>query len=206
MAINIMNPTKITDDVMKLYNLMGVDGKQFLKDYAKIVERLSQHWTGSDAVANQTDLANVYAEVTKLIKTLENLIIKVNNEEVYPLLRHIELSGGIGYKKEMGLQSSLGEISNSVSITKESNQSMTTSDIIQDASDFNGMPEKFETLKENLISAKNELFKNWLDGADLANIKSSFTSFENNVGSYIAQLKKVRDNLNIVAENKKSLL
>ena len=81
MAIIINNPTTITDDVMKMYNLMVSDGKQFLKDYAGIVERLSQNWTGSDAVSNQKDLANVYAEVTKLIKTLENLVIKVNNEE-----------------------------------------------------------------------------------------------------------------------------
>lgn len=205
MAIHISNPVQITDQVLKMHNLISTTGKDFLTKYADIVERLSQHWTGSDAVANQTDLANVYSEVTKLMKTLENLIVTVNNEEVYPLLRHIELSGGDSYKKD-NISPSLGSIKDSVQITKESTVSKTEPDIIQDETDFNGLPEKFEMLKEDLLAAKEELFKNWLDGANIADVKSSFGTFANNVDGYINQVKKVRDNLKTVAENKKQLL
>lgn len=205
MAIHISNPVQITDQVLKMHNLISSTGKEFLTNYAGVVENLAAHWTGSDAVANQTDLANVYSEVTKLMKTLENLIVTVNNEEVYPLLRHIELSGGDTYKKE-NISVSLGSVKDSVQITAESTVSRTAPEIIQDAVDFNGLPEKFEMLKEDLLMAKEDLFKNWLDGANIADVKSSFGAFASNVDGYITQVKKVRDNLNTVAENKKQLL
>lgn len=205
MAIHIENPVQITDQMLRMHNLISTTGKEFLTEYARIVECLARDWTGSDAVANQKDLANVYSEVTKLMKTLERLIEATNNNEVYPLLRHIELSGGSSYKKE-NISASLGSVKDSVQITSEGTVSKTNPEIIQDAADFNGLPEKFEMLKEDLLMAKEDLFKNWLDGANIADVKSSFGAFASNVDSYISQLKKVRDNLNTVAENKKQLL
>ena len=156
MAIHIENPVQITDQMLKMHNLISTTGKEFLTNYAKVVEALARDWTGSDAISNQKDLANVYSEVTKLMKTLERLIEETNNNEVYPLLRHIELSGGESYKKE-NISISLGSVKDSVQITNEGTVSRTNPEIIQDAADFNGLPEKFEMLKEDLLTAKEDM-------------------------------------------------
>lgn len=204
MTIHCMNPDTVGSKAENMFNVTNTSGKDLIISFSTTIEDLKSHWKGSDAVANLTDLANVYKEVTDLIKKLQKIVVIVNNEEVIPLQKHIVASGGsctIGNELSVSLN-----IESSISVPTESTESWTDPAIITDAETFNSFPETFEKFVTELNEAKDALLTNWLDGANRAEVVSTFEKFNENVPNYQSQITKVRNNLNTVAENKKQLL
>lgn len=204
MAIHCVNPNTIGSDTENLFNVTDTKGRDVITKFSTSIEDLKSHWKGSDAVANLTDLSKVYTAVTDLIKDLQRIIVVVNNEEVLPLQKHIVSSGGtctIG--NELGITLN---VESYISVPTEGLESWTDNAIIADAENFNSFPTTFENFVNELNSAKDTLLNNWLEGANRAEVVNVFNEFNNNVGDYKTQVTRVRDNLNIVAENKKQLL
>ena len=63
-----------------------------------------------------------------------------------------------------------------------------------------------ENFVNELNGAKDVLLKNWLEGAGRENVVNAFKSFNENVPNYKTKITSVRDNLNTIASNKKTLL
>ena len=121
-----------------------------------------------------------------------------------PLQKHIVASGGsctIGNELAITLN-----VDSVIAVPTEGIESWTDPAIIADAETFTNFPTTFENFVNTLNEAKNNLLNNWLDGANREEVVSTFENFNNNVADYKSQITKVRDNLNIVAENKKQLL
>ena len=204
MAIHCVNPNTVGTQAEEMFNVTNTTGKDLITSFGATIESLKSHWKGSDAVANLTDLSKVYTAVTDLVKDLQKLIVTVNNSEVIPLQKHIVASGGsctIG--NELGVTLNIDSI---IAVPTEAVESWTDPAIIADAETFTNFPTTFENFVNTLNESKNNLLNNWLDGANRAEVVSTFENFNNNVADYKSQITKVRDNLNTVAENKKQLL
>lgn len=93
-----------------------------------------------------------------------------------------------------------------MSVPTESVESWTDPALIADAENFSTFPDTFKKFVDELNTTKNELLNNWLDGANRDTVVRTFEEFNNNVPDYSSKITKVRDNLNIVAENKKQML
>jgi uncharacterized protein YukE len=205
MAIHCTNPNTIGTQTQDMFNVTTEQGKQLLENFSGSIASLKSHWKGSDAAANLKDLGNVYTAVADLLKSLEQIIVTVNNNEIIPLQQHIVASGGecvVGNELGQVLKS----ISSTVDVQVESLESWTDNAILVDAETFNGFPDKFSSFVEALDGAKNTLLGNWLEGANREDVVRTFETFNNNVPTYKEQIKKVRDNLNTIAENKKKFL
>lgn len=204
MAIHCINPNTVGTQTENLFNVTNTIGKDLINSFSSSIESLKSHWKGSDAVANITDLSNVYTAVTNLMKNLQKLIVDVNNNDVLPLQKHIVSSGGtctIGNELAVTLT-----MDSYISVPTEAVESWTDPAIITDAETFNDFPSRFEKFLTELNDVKTTLLSNWLDGSNRDSVVTTFNSFEQNVPTYTSSLTKVRDNLNIVAENKKQLL
>ena len=92
MAIRCMNPNTIGTETENLFSLTSTTGSELINDFGTTIENLKNHWKGTDAEANLQDLAMVYSGVVTFIKDLQNLIVKVNNNEIIPLQKHIVLN------------------------------------------------------------------------------------------------------------------
>lgn len=204
MAIHCLNPNTVGTQAEEMFNVTNTTGRDLINSFATTIENLKSHWRGSDAVANLTDLANVYTAVTDLVKNLQNIIVTVNNYEVVPMQKHIVASGGtctIGNELAVTLN-----VDSMISVPTEALETWTDPAIIADAESFTNFPTTFENFVNALNEAKNNLLNNWLDGANRADVVTVFENFNNNVADYKNSITKVRDNLNTVAENKKQLL
>lgn len=204
MAIHCLDPNKIGTQTEEMFNVTNTSGRNLVNNFGATIENLKSHWKGSDAVANLTDLARVYTAVTDLVKNLQKIIVVVNNEEVIPLQKHIVASGGsctVG--NELAVQF---DVDSSMSVPTDSVESWTDPALIADAESFTTFPDTFEKFVDELNTSKNELLNNWLDGANRDTVVRTFEEFNNNVPDYSSKITKVRDNLNIVAENKKQML
>lgn len=204
MAIHCINPNTVGTQTENLFNVTNTTGKDLINSFSSSIESLKSHWKGSDAVANLTDLSKVYTAVTDLMKDLQKLIVAVNNDDVLPLQKHIVSSGGsctIG--NELAVTLSMDSY---ISVPTEAVESWTDPAIISDAETFNNFPTTFEKFLSELNEAKTTLLSNWLDGSNRDTVVTTFNNFEQNVPTYTSSVTKVRDNLNIVAENKKQLL
>lgn len=204
MAIHCVNPNTIGAQTEEMFNITNTAGRDLINSFSTTIENLKNHWKGSDAVANLTDLSNVYTAVTDLVKNLQKIIVIVNNEEIIPLQKHIVSSGGsctVG--NELGISLN---VESYISVPTEAVESWTDPAIIADADTFTSFPTTFENFVNMLNEAKNNLLNNWLDGANRTEVVTVFEDFNNNVPEYKNQITKVRDNLNVVAENKKHLL
>ncbi|MBR6690240.1 MAG: hypothetical protein IKL65_02800 [Bacilli bacterium] len=205
MAIHCLNPNTVGVQAEEMFNVTSTAGKNLIKSFGTTIENLKNHWKGSDAVANLTDLSKVYTAVTDLVKSLQTIIVSVNNNEVVPLQKHIVASGGsctVGNE----LAPTLGEIESVIAVPTDAVESWTDPAIIADAEAFTNFPTTFENFVNELNETKDNLLNNWLDGTNRAEVVSTFEKFNNNVADYKSQITKVRDNLNIVAENKKQLM
>lgn len=204
MAIHCVNPNTVGTQAEEMFNVTNTTGRDLITSFGATIENLKSHWKGSDAVANLTDLSKVYTAVTDLVKNLQNIIVNVNNNEVVPMQKHIVASGGsctIGNELAVTLN-----IDSVIAVPTEAVESWTDPAIIADAETFTNFPTTFENFVNTLNESKNNLLNNWLDGANRADVVSTFENFNNNVADYKSQITKVRDNLNTVAENKKQLL
>lgn len=204
MAIHCINPNTIGSQTEEMFNITNTAGRDLINSFGTTIENLKSHWKGSDAVANLTDLSKVYTAVTDLVKDLQKLVVTVNNEEILPMQKHIVASGGtctIGNELAVTLN-----VDSYIAVPTEALESWTDPAIIADAETFTSFPTTFENFVNALNESKNTLLNNWLDGANRAAVVSTFDNFNNNVGDYKSQITKVRDNLNVVAENKKQLL
>lgn len=204
MAIHCVNPNTVGSQAEEMFNVTNTTGRDLINSFGTTIENLKSHWKGSDAVANLTDLSKVYTAVTDLVKNLQRIIVTVNNNEVVPMQKHIVASGGsctIG--NELGVTLNVDSV---IAVPTEAVESWTDPAIIADAESFTNFPTTFENFVNTLNESKNNLLNNWLDGANRAEVVSTFDNFNNNVADYKSQITKVRDNLNTVAENKKQLL
>ena len=204
MAIHCVNPNTVGTQAEEMFNVTNTTGRDLINSFGATIESLKSHWKGSDAVANLTDLSKVYTAVTDLVKNLQKIIVTVNNNEVVPMQKHIVASGGsctIG--NELGVTLNVDSV---IAVPTEAVESWTDPAIIADAETFTNFPTTFENFVNTLNESKNNLLNNWLDGANRAEVVSTFENFNNNVADYKSQITKVRDNLNTVAENKKQLL
>lgn len=204
MAIHCVNPNTVGTQAEEMFNVTNTTGRDLINSFSATIENLKSHWKGSDAVANLTDLSKVYTAVTDLVKNLQKIIVTVNNNEVVPMQKHIVASGGsctIGNELAVTLN-----VDSVIAVPTEAVESWTDPAIIADAETFTNFPTTFENFVNTLNESKNNLLNNWLDGANRAEVVSTFENFNNNVADYKSQITKVRDNLNTVAENKKQLL
>ena len=204
MAIHCVNPNTVGTQAEEMFNVTNTTGRDLINSFGSTIENLKSHWKGSDAVANLTDLSKVYTAVTDLVKNLQKIIVSVNNNEVVPMQKHIVASGGsctIGNEFAVTLN-----VDSVIAVPTEALESWTDPAIIADAETFTNFPTTFENFVNTLNESKNNLLNNWLDGANRAEVVSTFENFNNNVADYKSQITKVRDNLNTVAENKKQLL
>ena len=204
MAIHCVNPNTVGTQAEEMFNVTNTTGRDLINSFGTTIENLKSHWKGSDAVANLTDLSKVYTAVTDLVKNLQKIIVTVNNNEVVPMQKHIVASGGsctIGNELAVTLN-----VDSVIAVPTEAVESWTDPAIIADADSFTNFPTTFENFVNTLNESKNNLLNNWLDGANRAEVVSTFENFNNNVADYKSQITKVRDNLNTVAENKKQLL
>jgi len=204
MAIHCVNPNTVGTQAEEMFNVTNTTGRDLINSFSTTIENLKSHWKGSDAVANLTDLSKVYTAVTDLVKNLQKIIVTVNNNEVVPMQKHIVASGGsctIGNELAVTLN-----VDSVIAVPTEAVESWTDPAIIADAETFTNFPTTFENFVNTLNESKNNLLNNWLDGANRAEVVSTFENFNNNVADYKSQITKVRDNLNTVAENKKQLL
>jgi len=204
MAIHCVNPNTVGTQAEEMFNVTNTTGRDLINSFSTTIENLKSHWKGSDAVANLTDLSKVYTAVTDLVKNLQKIIVTVNNNEVVPMQKHIVASGGsctIGNELAVTLN-----VDSVIAVPTEAVESWTDPAIIADADSFTNFPTTFENFVNTLNESKNNLLNNWLDGANRAEVVSTFENFNNNVADYKSQITKVRDNLNTVAENKKQLL
>ena len=204
MAIHCVNPNTVGTQAEEMFNVTNTTGRDLINSFGTTIENLKSHWKGSDAVANLTDLSKVYTAVTDLIKNLQKIIVTVNNNEVVPMQKHIVASGGsctIGNELAVTLN-----VDSVIAVPTEALESWTDPAIIADAETFTNFPTTFENFVNALNESKNNLLNNWLDGANRAEVVTTFENFNNNVADYKSQITKVRDNLNTVAENKKQLM
>ena len=204
MAIHCVNPNTVGTQAEEMFNVTNTTGRDLINSFGSTIENLKSHWKGSDAVANLTDLSKVYTAVTDLVKNLQKIIVSVNNNEVVPMQKHVVASGGsctIGNELAVTLN-----VDSVISVPTDALESWTDPAIIADAETFTNFPTTFENFVNTLNESKNNLLNNWLDGANRAEVVSTFENFNNNVADYKSQITKVRDNLNTVAENKKQLL
>lgn len=204
MAIHVNNPSTIGNEVVKLYEVTTNQGKNLIDSLSTTIQNLGSHWKGSDAVANLTDLANVYAAVKEYVMGLQKLIVAANNNEIIPLLKHIQMSGGSSYNFTELAPTISGDTS--IAFPKESLESWSDPSIITDAADFDSFPSKFQSFISALIDAKKDLLANWLEGANRAEVVNAFSTFEENVATYQSKIELVRNNINTVAENKKKFM
>ena len=161
------------------------------------------NWKGSDATANLKDLANVYADVTKFLKDTQKFVVYVNNDEILPIQRHIGASGGTcAVGNELGFTLTADD----TIAVPETTELWADNKIIENAVTFNNFPDSFQIFIDEIVTAKNALLANWLDGANRAEVVELFNKFEQNAPDHKSNIKKVRDNLNTVAENKKQFL
>ena len=204
MAVHCVNPNTVSTQTEAMFNVTDAEGRALINSFSSTIENLKSHWKGSDAVANITDLAKVYSAVTELVKDLQKIIVTVNNNEILPLQKHIVASGGsCAVGNELGITLNVDSF---ISVPADTGEIWTDSAIISDADTFNSFPTTFENFVNSLNEAKSALLSNWLDGANREEVVRTFENFNNNVADYKSQITKVRDNLNIVAENKKHLL
>ena len=204
MAIHCLDPNKMGAQTEEMFNVTNTSGRNLVTSFGTTIENLKSHWKGSDAVSNLTDLARVYTAVTDLVKDLQRIIVAVNNEEVLPLQKHIVASGGsctVGNELAVSFNAD-----SNISIPTETVESYTDPALIADAEDFSTFPDTFKKFVDELNTTKNELLNNWLDGANRDTVVRTFEEFNNNAPDYSSKITKVRDNLNIVAENKKQML
>lgn len=204
MAIRCMNPNTIGTETENLFSLTSTTGSELINDFGTTIENLKNHWKGTDAEANLQDLAMVYSGVVTFIKDLQNLIVKVNNNEIIPLQKHIVLSGGtctVGNELAVTINADP-----QISIPTGSVESWTDALILDDAANFSEFPTKFERFVSSLEELKDIMLNNWLDGANRAEVVSTFAKFKERVADYINNVNTVRDNLNTVAGIKKQLL
>lgn len=204
MAIHCLDPNKMGAQTEEMFNVTNTSGRNLVTSFGSTIENLKSHWKGSDAVSNLTDLARVYTAVTDLVKNLQKIIVAVNNEEVLPLQKHIVASGGsctVGNELAVSF-----DVDSNISIPTETVESYTDPALIADAEDFSTFPDTFKKFVDELNTTKNELLNNWLDGANRDAVVRTFEEFNNNAPDYSSKITKVRDNLNIVAENKKQML
>ena len=204
MAIHCLDPNKMGAQTEEMFNVTNTSGRNLVTSFGTTIENLKSHWKGSDAVSNLTDLARVYTAVTDLVKDLQKIIVAVNNDEVLPLQKHIVASGGsctVGNELAVSFNAD-----SNISIPTETVESYTDPALIADAEDFSTFPDTFKKFVDELNTTKNELLNNWLDGANRDTVVRTFEEFNNNAPDYSSKITKVRDNLNIVAENKKQML
>ena len=81
MAIHGVNPNTGGSQTEEMFNITNTTGRDLINNFSATIESLKSHWKGSDAVANLTDLANVYSAVTDLVKNLQKIIVTVNNSD-----------------------------------------------------------------------------------------------------------------------------
>lgn len=204
MAIHVVNPNTVGQQTEAMFNITNTTGRSLINDFSTTINNLKSHWKGSDAVANLTDLSKVYTAVTDLVKNLQKIIVTVNNEEILPMQKHINASGGTcAVGSELGISLNVDSV---IAVPTEAIESWSDPAIISDAETFNEFPTKFENFVNVLNEAKNTLLSNWLDGANRAEVVRTFENFNNNVADYKNQITRVRDNINTVAENKKNLM
>lgn len=205
MTIHCENPNTISSEAEAMFNVTNTLGKSLIEKLANSINDLKSHWKGSDAVVNISDLIGVYTDVTTLVKRLQDLIVSLNNQSVIPLQKEIVADGGtctIGSE----LAKTLGGIEDTIAVPTDSGEVWTDQAIITDADTFNGFPGTFENFVNELNGAKDVLLKNWLEGAGRENVVNAFKSFNENVPNYKTKITSVRDNLNTIASNKKTLL
>lgn len=203
MAIHCMNPNTIGSEAEALFNLTNGDGKNLASEFETTIINLKAHWIGSDAKANITDLINVYTGLVGLLKTVQTLIVDVNNNQILPLQREIVASGGtctIGSELAVSLN-----VTETISVPEDTLESRADNAIVTDASTFDGFPTKFTTFITSLNDCKDTLLNNWTDGANRQSVVSAFSTFNENVETYSTNLTKVKDNINTVASNKQKL-
>ena len=199
MAIHVNLIDKIAEQTENMFNITNFKGKELLDKFSDVYERLNDDWDGTDAVANLTDLNTVYTAVSDLLSKLEKLTIGANDEAI-GLQKDTVDNGGI-----CAVGSTLASALKFNSLRAPKNTGVTDAreGILQDAADFNDMPTNFQNLVDALNEAKTELFANWTEGGNRAEIERLFKEFNDNVGHYKSLITKVRDNINTVAENKK---
>lgn len=205
MAIEIRDPNTIGAETKALFDVTDLSGKSLITSFKATIDSLVSHWKGSDATVNLKDLAMVYGEVTELVKTLQNLIVEVNNNSIIPIQKVAVACGGTCPIPEE-LAFTLGSCESSISLPAETTESWTDNAILQDAETFNSFPTTFETFVSDLEEKYDTLMKNWLAGASREEVVNLFENFKKNVEDYKTRVTKVRDNINTVAENKKTVM
>lgn len=204
MAIHVLNPNTIGTQTEAMFNVTNNQGRALIGNFSISIHSLKSHWKGSDAVANLTDLARVYTAVTDLIKDLQKIIVTVNNNEVLPLQQHIIASGGtctMGSELAVSLN-----YDSYIDVPTDAVESWTDPAITSDAETFNDIPTSFDKFVNELNAAKDELLNNWKDGANREQVVSLFNNFNNSVVEYKKNIEKVKNNLNIVAKNKRQFI
>lgn len=203
MAIHCITPNCIGAETENMFNITNTTGKNLIEEFAEILRSLDANWKGTDAVTNLGDLLAAYNVVSDFVKVLQNLVVLVNNEEVLPLQKEINSSGGnctVG--KELGAALNIP----TVVVQKSAVETKVEPGIITDAENFNGFPDKLKKFVDELFESKDVLLNNWLDGSNRETVVTKFNEFKSAYEAFSPKIEQVRNNLNTVAENKRKFL
>lgn len=204
MAIHVTRPDKIGADIERLFQVTNIQGKELISALESTITNLGNHWKGSDAGANLADLAKVYSYIKEYVYGVQNLIVDVNNNEVIPLLNHINFSGGSKY--------SYADIAPTVdnnfviALPPVTTEAWTSDEILKDETEFSTFPTKLATFISALDTEKTVLLDNWKEGANRETVVRMFNEYNSNYETHKSAVNTVKEHLTTVANNKRALL
>lgn len=198
MNIEVTNLDKAYEQCFGIHQLASNAGQTLINEIQNTVNSLKNHWKGSDATIHINNLIKVQKALVALI-TDAKLVTSNAADSIIEIQKVRKSNAGVGkvdspLSKNAPSSVFLAEISDTQAFH-------VVPEAKTDHMNLTNICAKYDKFITDFKNLKSELFRNWLDGSNIAKAKSNFKQFLDNSDVYKGYLKNSKDNLGIAITN-----
>lgn len=202
MNIQVNNLDLAFDQCYGIHTLASNSGQTLINDLQNNINALKLHWKGSDATLHINNLIKVHKALVALI-TDAKLVTSDAADKIIAIQEVRKSNGGVG-----NVGSPLSKSAPSSVVLPEVSDTAETYVVPEaknDHMDLSNICNKYNSFIQEFTAKKDELFGNWLAGANIERAKTNFNEFLTNSTTYNGYLNSAKDNLGIAVSNMSQL-
>lgn len=200
MDINVKNVDMAYEQCANLHKTMNSQGGELVVSLTNNITKLKSDWIASDATAhinNLIDLQNylcgVFTNSTEVVAYAASKIIDIQE------VRRAN-HGGMGAVGTQLNVCSFDKYSGGYAADTAEYQAASSA-LLADLNDLKSIFDSYNSLITTFVSQKDELFANWLNGANIERARQVFNDFESTSEKYRGILNAAIENLTKATSN-----
>lgn len=199
MDINVKNVDLAYDQCENLHKTMDMRGSVLMSELKSNITNLKVHWISSDASAHinnlidlHTFLGNVIVDSVNSISYAADRIISIQN------VRKANHGGSGNVGTHLSTRTDFDKLSH---IENTAEYQASYGELTSDLNDLKSIQASYMQLISTFKNQRDELFNNWLAGANIERARQVFNDFLDNSDKYKNYLDSAIENLSKATSN-----